>query len=93
MPPDSHQPINPLYAAALKAGTMNVLTLDIEAGQLSSELVRRGIAADARVHVRVTMPDDEPLPMAALAQAGGAFNFLEDEPDLYSDSDTIEHRR
>lgn len=72
---------------------MNILTLDIEAGRLSSELVRRGIAADARVHVLVTMPDDEPLPMAALAQAGGAFDFLADEPDLYSDGDTIEHRR
>jgi hypothetical protein len=92
MPPDSHQPINPLYAAALKPEAMNVLTLDIEAGQLSSELVRRGIAADARVHVQVTMPDNGPLPMAALAQAAGAFNFLEDEPDLYSDADTLEHR-
>jgi hypothetical protein len=82
---------------------MSVLTLDIEAGRLSSELVRRGIAANARVHVLVTVPDDngpdnngpndDGLPMAALAQAGGGFDFLEDEPDLYSDADTVERRR
>ena len=72
---------------------MSVLTLDIEAGRLSSELVRRGIAADARVHVLVTVPDDVGVSMAALAQAGGGFDFLEDEPDLYSDADTVERRR
>ena len=72
---------------------MSTLALDIEAGRLSSDLVRRGIAADARVHVLVTIPDDEDMPMAALAQAGGAFDFLDDEPDLYSDADTIEHQR
>jgi hypothetical protein len=54
---------------------------------------RRGIAATAEVHVRVTVPDDEHLPVAALARAGGAFDFLNDEPDLYSDADTIEHQR
>ena len=72
---------------------MSVLTLNIEAGRLSSELVRRGIAADARVHVLVTVPDDDGVSMAALAQAGGGFDFLEDEPDLYSDADTLERRR
>ena len=72
---------------------MSVLTLNIEAGRLSSELVRRGIAADARVHVLVTVSDDDELPMAAMAKAGGSFDFLEDEPDLYSDADTLERRR
>jgi hypothetical protein len=76
----------------MKAETMSVLTLDIEAGRLSSELVRRGIAADARVHVLVTVPDDDELSMAAMAKAGGSFDFLEDEPDLYSDADTLVSR-
>jgi hypothetical protein len=75
----------------MKAVAMSILTLDIEAGLLSSELVRRGIAADARVHVLVTMPDDASLPMAELAQGGGAFEFLKEEPELYSDADTMEH--
>ena len=69
-----------------------MITLDIEAGQLSSELQRRGIASDAIVHVQVTLTEDEALAMAAIAQAGGAFKFLDDEPDLYSDADTLERR-
>jgi hypothetical protein len=71
---------------------MSVLSLDIEAGRLSSELFRRGIAPEARIHVLVTFPEQEPLAMAALAQAGGAFDFLDTEPDLYSDADTVEQR-
>ena len=34
--------------------------------------------------------DDERLSTAALAQAGGAFAFLAEEPDLYSDADAVE---
>ena len=29
------------------------------------------------------------LPMAAMAQAGGAFDWLADEPDLYTDADPV----
>ena len=65
---------------------MQWITLDAEAGQLSAELTRRGVAADARVHVLVEIMDGEAdadaLPMAAIAQAGGAFDWLADEPDL-----------
>ena len=73
---------------------MQKITLDAEAGQLSAELARRGIAADARVHVLVEVMDGEAdaLSMAAIAQAGGAFDWLADEPDLYTDADLVPPR-
>ena len=64
--------------------------IEAPAGQLSAELTRRGIAADATVHVVVELLEDESLPMAALAQAGQAHEWLADEPELYSDSDLVE---
>lgn len=71
---------------------MQRITLDAKAGQLSAELARHGIAADARVHVLVEVIDNEAddLPMAAIAQAGGAFDWLADEPDLYTDADLVQ---
>jgi hypothetical protein len=69
------------------------IILDAEAGQISAELTRRGIAADARVHVTVEVRDDANPPMAAIAQAGKAFDWLDDEPDLYSDADLVEATR
>ncbi len=70
---------------------MQRIVLDAQAGQLSAELARRGIAADARVHVLVELEpgDADALPMAAIAQAGGAFGWLADEPDLYTDADLV----
>ena len=50
------------------------VTLDVEAGQVSEELARRGIAASAQVHVLVEVSEDENdgwLSMAAVAQASG----------------------
>jgi hypothetical protein len=41
------------------------------------------------VHVVIELPDDANLPMAAIAQAGKALDWLEDEPDLYSDGDLV----
>jgi len=66
------------------------IVLDAEAGQISAELLRRGVPRDRVVHVRVEFPDTSELPVAALAQAGGAFGWLADEPDIYTDSDLIE---
>ena len=70
--------------------TMQRIALDVEAGQVSAELARRGIAAGSRVHVLVEVMDKDTadvLPMAAIAQDGGAFDWLADEPDLYTDAD------
>lgn len=68
---------------------MREMDLDTEAGQVSTELARRGIAAGTRVHVLVKILGDEDLPMAALAQAGNAFDWLAGEPNLYTDADLV----
>ena len=68
---------------------MQRFELDAEAGQISAELQRLGIAARSRVHATFELSEPADLPMAAIAQAGGAFNWLADEPDLYSDADLL----
>jgi hypothetical protein len=68
------------------------IILDAEAGEISAELARRGIAAHTRVHVTIELADGNP-PMAAIAQAGKALDWLADEPDLYSDADLVGHAR
>ena len=70
------------------------IALHAEAGQVSAELVRRGIAARTRVHVvvEVAADDEDALPGAAIAAAGGSFDWLADEPDLYSDADLMQLR-
>jgi hypothetical protein len=65
------------------------IILDAEAGKLSAELARRGVAADALVHVVIDVLDTSNPPMAAIAQAGKALDWLADEPDLYSDADLV----
>jgi len=72
---------------------MQRMTLDVEAGQISTELMHRGISARTRVHVLVEVPNDADLPMIAMVQADGAFEFLPEEPDLYTDADAIERFR
>ncbi len=68
--------------------TVEPIALEAEAGNISAELARLGIAATARVHVVVEVIEPENLPsMARLAQAGGGFAWLADEPDLYTDAD------
>jgi hypothetical protein len=69
---------------------MGQIVLDAEAGQVSAELTRRGIDAHARVHVQVDVLDPAAPPMAAIAAAGKGFDWLSDEPDLYSDDDLVE---
>lgn len=71
---------------------MPQIALDTEAGQLSDELARRGVAPTTRVHVVVDLPEAEEPPMAVLAQAGRAFDWLAEEPDLYSDADLLPKR-
>ena len=71
---------------------MQRFELDAEAGQISAELQRLGVAAKFRVHVTVEVDDAIDLPIAAIAQAGGAFDWLADEPDLYTDTDLLPPR-
>ena len=70
---------------------MERIILDAETQQVSAELARRGIANDTRVHVLVEVRDaEEEFSTAVIAQAGGAFDWLADEPELYSDADLIQ---
>ena len=69
---------------------MPIMTLDAEAGRVSEDLGRRGISPRTRVRVLVELAETPDLPMAALAQAGGAFAFLADEPDVYNIGGLIE---
>jgi mRNA interferase MazF len=69
---------------------MHQIVLDAEAGQVSAGLTRRGVAANARVHVLVEVLDTSDLPMSAIAAAGKGFDWLADEPELYSDADLVE---
>jgi hypothetical protein len=69
---------------------MERIILDTEAGQVSAELVRRGIAANVQVHALVEVKGASDLSTAAIAQVGGAFDWLADEPDLYTDADLVE---
>jgi hypothetical protein len=66
------------------------IVLDAEAGQVSTELIRLGVPRDRLVHVKVEFADAPDLPVGAMAHAGGAFDWLADEPDLYTDADLIE---
>ena len=65
---------------------MRYVLENIEAGRIPGEIQRRGIPAQQRVRVIVETLDGD-LPLAQLAEEGGAFKFLLDEPDLYSEAD------
>jgi hypothetical protein len=67
------------------------IALDTQAGEVSAELVRRGLTPETPVHVVVQVHEPD-LPMARIAQAGGAFDWLHDEPELYSDADILPPR-
>ena len=62
----------------------------IEAEQVFSEMSRRGIKPHQRVRVAFEVIEEEDIPIARIAQDGGAFDWLADEPDLYSPNDLKE---
>ena len=63
---------------------------NIEAKQVFSEMSRRGIKPHQRVRVAFEVIEEEDIPTARIAQDGGAFDWLADEPDLYSLNDLKE---
>ena len=65
---------------------MRYILEDIEAEKVLSEMKRRGIAAKQRVRVVVETLEGD-LPLVRMVDEGGAFNFLADEPELYSEAD------
>ena len=74
---------------------MRRIILDTEADKVSAELALQGIAAGTRVHALVEIAGDDAdgLPMTAIAQAGKGFDWLADEPDLYTDADLVTQGR
>jgi uncharacterized Ntn-hydrolase superfamily protein len=64
---------------------------NIAVKDIPSELVRRGLAGGDQVRV-VIEPAEEAAArdITAVNAASGAFAFLGQEPELYSDSDVIE---
>jgi hypothetical protein len=63
---------------------------NIEASQVFAEMTRLGVKP--RQHVRVVFEkiEEDELPVAQMAQEGGAFDWLKDEPDLYTLADLKE---
>jgi len=65
---------------------MRYILENIEVGDLPREIKSRGISNRQRVRVTLeTLADD--LPLAKMAEEGRAFDFLADEPELYSEAD------
>lgn len=72
---------------------MRQILNDIEAGKLADELRRRGIAPGQRLRVVIESIKTEDPPITAMNAAGGAFDWLAAEPDLYGDADLVERFR
>jgi len=66
---------------------------DIEAAKVSDELRRRGIPPSERLRVVVESIATEEPNLTAMNASGGAFDWLAEEPDLYSDADLVERFR
>lgn len=65
---------------------------NIAADQVFAEMTRRGIKPCQRVRVVFEEIEDDELPIARMAEAGGAFDWLKDEPDLYTVADIKERK-
>lgn len=68
-------------------------TIDrIEADKIlvADQLRRLGIAPRRILRVVLETVDHEEISVTAMNAAGGAFDYLDDEPDLYTDADLIE---
>ena len=65
---------------------MRYVMENIEAEKLPDEMQRRGIPPRQRLRVVVETLDND-LTLARVAEQGGAFAFLADEPDIYREAD------
>jgi hypothetical protein len=72
---------------------MRQILNDIEAGKVTDELQRRGVPSSQRLRVVVVSIEAGEPSLTAMNDAGGAFRWLADEPDLYGDSDLVERFR
>jgi len=72
---------------------MRQILNDIEAGKITDELRRRGIPPSQRLRVIIESVEMEEVSVTAINATGGAFDWLAEEPELYSDADLIERFR
>jgi len=69
-------------------------TIAIEAGDGVLRLPAAAhLSPGARLAVLVFEEDEADVEIRTLADAGGAFDFLKEEPELYSDADLLPNRR
>jgi hypothetical protein len=69
-------------------------TIAIEAGDGVLRLPKEvRLSPKARLAVLVLEDDETGAEIPTLAEAGGAFDFLKEEPELYSDADLLPNRR
>jgi len=78
---------------APKFNVMRQILDDVEAGKVTDELRRRGIPPTQRLRVVAQSIEAEEPSVTAINAAGGAFDWLAEEPDLYSDADLVERFR
>lgn len=64
---------------------------DIEVGRVAEAVSRLGVPPHQRVRVVIETDEKDDPDTARMAEEGGAFDFLADEPDLYTEAD-IKHR-
>ena len=72
---------------------MRQILNDVEAGRVTDELRRRGIPSRQRLRVVVESIDADEPSITTINATEGAFDWLAEEPDLYSDGDLIERFR
>jgi hypothetical protein len=83
----------PSVISEAKLKLMRQILNDVEASKVSEELRRRGIPPAQRLRVVVESIDVAEPSLTAINAAGGAFDWLAEEPDLYSDADLVERFR
>ena len=64
---------------------MRYVLENVEAGKLTEEIRRRSLSEHQKMRAVVETLNN--LLLARIAEQGGAFNFLADEPDLYGPRD------
>ncbi len=72
---------------------MRQILNDIEAGKVTDELRRRGVRPGQRLRVVVESIEAEEPSLTGMNAAGRAFDWLAEEPDLYTDADLVERFR
>ena len=71
---------------------MKTMAIEISDGVLRLPRAAR-LPPKSRLAVIVLEDDEADSELQTMAEAGGAFDFLREEPELYSDADVLPERR